>query len=100
MLQKPDVNVSKIMELADFIDGLDSTQFSMKSFGSYLEPRCICGWLLHNECHVDKSDINLAAGILGINYEIARDLFGASPEYTPHEAASVLRHIAVTGELP
>jgi hypothetical protein len=100
MLHQPDVNVDKIMKLADFLDDLSPERFSMKTFGQWEEPRCICGWLLHNEGHFRKDSIYLAADILGIKYPMARRLFGANTPYTNKEAASVLRHIAVTGDMP
>ena len=100
MLHKPDVNTAKILDLANFIEGLDRKQFSMHTFGTFEEPRCICGWLLHNECYMDKSDTWRAAELLGISRETANDLFCNARNYTPKQAASVLRTLAVTGELP
>lgn len=101
MLHKPDVNVDRIMKLADFIGGLEhGSSFSMKSWGSTGEPRCICGWLSHQEGHSRYDDVSYAADLLGISFETACKLFDPKTDYTPKEAAAALRHLAVTGELP
>lgn len=75
MLHKPDVHTAKLLDLADFIEGLAPDKFSMGSWGEWDEPRCICGWLMQCEGHIDKTDERLGADILGLSYEVAHDLF-------------------------
>lgn len=98
MLHKPDVNVDRIMALADFLDGLEGERFSMRQWGAGGEPRCICGWLCENDAHFRHDDVEYARRVLGISYTSACALFGPENDWTAQQAASVLRRIAVTGE--
>jgi hypothetical protein len=99
MLQKPDVHTAEILELADFIDGLEPEQFDMGTFGTLEEPRCICGWYQHIHGHINKSDWTAVAGKLGLNDHMAHRLFHYGSGMDNKQAARVLRHLAVTGEL-
>jgi len=99
MLKKPDVNVDLIMKHADFIAGLDADRFSQRKWGFLDEPRCICGWLLHNAGIKEKDNVEIASKMLGIEYMEACKLFAPEPQLTPKEAAARLRHLAITGEV-
>ena len=101
MLQRPDVGTERILELADFIEGLESDRFSMSSWGLHEEPRCICGWYQQLHGNMDKMDWRQAAEGMGLDETTAQKLF-TDPGWTkssPKGAAKVLRHLAVTGEL-
>lgn len=93
-----------LLELATFIENLEPERFNMRKWGDYEEPRCICGWLMHLHARIEKRDTEYAAELLGITTKQARILFATWSsevlDFTPKEAASVLRHIAVTGKLP
>ena len=102
MLQRPDVGVERILALADFIEGLEPDRFSMSSWGQFEEPRCICGWYQQLHGNFDKMAWGQAAEGLGLDLKTATRLFH-DPDWkksTPKGAAKVLRHLAVTGELP
>jgi len=97
MLNKPDLNVSLIMKHADFIAGLDPKRFDMSKWGVLHEPRCICGWLLHNQAIREKDSVGIAADMLGIEYMDACRLFAPEPKLTTKAAAAKLRYLAATG---
>jgi hypothetical protein len=100
MLQKPDVHTAELLELANFIDDLEPERFDMGTFGTYEEPRCICGWYQHNHGHVNKSDWSAAGKALGLTDHVAHRLFHyGTGSMDNKQAAKVLRHLAVTGEL-
>ena len=99
MLQRPDVGTERLLELADFIEGLESDRFNMRDWGRWEEPRCICGWYGQLHCRFDKMDWKGVANELGISHEVANSLFH-NEQSGPKGAARTLRHLAVTGELP
>lgn len=99
MLQKPDVHTVKMLKLADFLEGLEPERFSMASWGSWEEPRCICGWYQHLHGHFNKENWKQAADGLGLAHDVAHHLFTHSFFHTPQQAAKALRHLAVTGEV-
>ena len=99
MLYKPDVETKKMLDLADFIEKLEPDRFDMSKWGDFQEPRCICGWLQHNDSHMDKDDWPEAGRRLGLEREMAHTLFH-STGWTQRDAVAALRHLAVTGELP
>jgi len=100
MLQTPDVHTKRLLDLADFIEALPPEKFSMKSWGQFSEPRCICGWFLHNEGFFKKDEWQEAGDRLGLDRRVAADLFSAiNDHWNTHTAAKVLRHLAITGEL-
>ena len=102
MLKKPEVHVEKILELANFIEALPPEQFDMGDFEC-----CIAGWALH----LDGQDVlaplltgspsTRARDLLGIDGDRASNLFFFGIHYHPttKEAARVLRHLAITGEV-
>lgn len=101
MLQKPDVATQRILELANFLDNLEPERFSMGTWGQWQEPRCICGWYQQLHGHINKEDWRQAADGMGIPHSLAHSLFHyCIGSATPHNAARLLRHLAVTGELP
>jgi hypothetical protein len=118
------MNKERILALADLIEkqehtGLDSKSgFNMGDFTHYCgTPACIAGWAIAMKlgdlsCDVDKeifisgkSYSSLAGEFLGIGEELHVELFFSSPgeipldEVSPQIAASVLRHLAETGEV-
>ncbi len=100
MLQKPDVHTAEILELANFIDNLEPERFDMGTWGTVEEPRCICGWYQQLHGHVNKSDWMGAGKALGLSEHTAHKLFHyGTGSMNNKEAARVLRHLAVTGEL-
>jgi hypothetical protein len=98
MLQTPDAKTKKLLELADFIENLEEDRFSMRSWGQTGEPRCICGWFLYREGYFNCADWLEAADRLGLDGKTASHLFHIQ-EWDTRQAAKVLRHLAVTGEL-
>ena len=92
MLQKPNVNISRLMELADIIEG--STDYDQSDLN-----HCICGKACKKWAW-GWSPISMAKGaeILGLSEAQGRELFGNTPT-TPAKTARVLRHLAVTGEV-
>jgi hypothetical protein len=100
MLHKPDPKTEKVLKLADFIDELEPERFSMRQWGVHSEPRCICGWLMHNEGIIEKDNWQEAALILGMDENIAQRMFQQPlrSDIDNHKAAKALRHYAVTGE--
>lgn len=103
MLQQPDKATKRILELADFIEKLPPDQYNQSTYGTASETgRCICGWLLHNIGH-PVSDYKYAADLLGLDPYATQKLFGGNPLRTrwptTADAAKVLRHLAVTGEV-
>src|SRR4249920_2288876 len=100
MLQKPDVHTSRLLETADFIEKLPDGAFNMGRFShGGEEPRCICGWVLHNNAYIDNADTQEAARLLGLDRQVAYRLFHENNNWTQKQAARALRHLAVTGEL-
>lgn len=99
MLQKTDKHTQEILDLANFIEGLDPDRFSLGSWGMWQEPRCICGWLMHNRARADKDNWRDAAEILGIDESTAHGLFCNASTVDNKQAAKILRHLAVTGEV-
>ena len=97
MLKKLETHTKDLLELADFLENLDPDRFSMSSWGSYDEPRCICGWYLHNKAYFDKADWPKAGEMLGLTRDQAHDLFHHVT--TQAKAVKTLRRLAHTGEL-
>lgn len=100
MLQKPDVHTKRILDLADFIEELSPERFLMSTWGMDQEPRCICGWFMHNNARMEKDDWREAARLLGLDEVTASHLFSdhRSRYFDNKQAAKTLRHLAVTGE--
>jgi hypothetical protein len=100
MLHRPDAHVERLLKLADFLDELEPQRFSMRQWGKTQEPRCICGWFMHNAGLNEDSWIT-AGKLLGMDEDTAT-LFFQQPlrrnEISNHDAAKALRHFAVTGE--
>jgi hypothetical protein len=104
MLHQPDKLTQKILDLADFIENLPSKDYE-QTCGNY----CIWG-------HIKKREARYQLG-LGMNWTIntgMRDFFGPDIDVgkiynsypygyekspTTKDAASMLRHLAVTGEV-
>jgi len=99
MLNIPDVYTKRLLDLADFIENLDEHQFSMRQWGQLSEPRCICGWFNHNDGHQQKDDWRHAANRLGIEDALASKLFSPDMDWTTHQAASMLRELAISGDV-
>jgi hypothetical protein len=95
MLQVPDKHTKRLLDLADFIDNLDREQFSMRQWGQHSEPRCICGWLLHNEGYHRMDDWKHAASYLGLDDETGSKLFSPENDWDQHDAARAIRNLAV-----
>src|SRR6516162_6340150 len=93
MLLKPDVNVSRISELADLIE--QSTDYNQNDIH-----HCICGMACKTWASFYESvpTVKRGAELLGIKRELADQLF-APKDTTPQRTARVLRHLAVTGEV-
>jgi hypothetical protein len=96
MLQIPDVHTKRLLDLADFLENLEPEQFSMRQWGQHSEPRCICGWLLHNEGYHRMDDWAHAAAYLGLDDFTACKLFAPENEWSNDRAARALRELAVT----
>jgi len=89
MLKQLDKHQRRLLELAEFIDGLDPDRFSMSSWGCDQEPRCICGWYQQIHGHFAKDDWQNAAEGLGLDTDTATKLF-ASNRMTKSEAVKAL----------
>lgn len=102
MLQKPDVHTQRILDLADYFDGLDPTKYNQHRWQD-----CICGHAARRiglESDFLDTDGRNAAAVrdhLGLSSNGAADLFRAYEGFNPlpKQAAKVLRHLAVTGEV-
>jgi len=95
MLHVPDIHTKRLLDLADFIENLEPEQFSMRQWGQHSEPRCICGWLLHNDGYHRMDDWVHAAAYLGLDDVTASRLFSPDNDWDPHDAARALRDLAV-----
>ena len=96
MLNIPDVETKRLLDLADFIEQLPEHRFNMRQWGQLSEPRCICGWFNHNEGHPYKDDWRRAADRLGLDEHTANRLFTPN-DWDTQQAARALRSIAVGG---
>jgi hypothetical protein len=99
MLQQLDVHAKRLLDLADFIEDLPEERFSMKQWGQLSEPRCICGWFMHNEAQMHLDNWKVAAERLGLDEATASKLFAPENDWNTVEAARALRHLAISGEL-
>jgi hypothetical protein len=109
MLKMPERNVAAILDLANFFETLDAALYDQKTFKSG-NRRCICGWCNYRTGR-EESDAIGAGKTLGINDRQRNHLFadhggrrhtwmwGGGDAPTPKDAARVLRHLAVTGEI-
>ena len=95
MLQIPNVHAKRLLDLADFIENLDPDRFSMRQWGQHSEPRCICGWLLHNEGEERMDNWIVGAELLGLDEQTASKLFSPDNPWDNHQAAQELRRLAV-----
>lgn len=92
MLKTPDVHTARILALADHmltVDDYDQNEWD----------NCICGQAMRNYC-IDSKDA--VCDFLGISYSKGLDLFQAfHNDHKPSQvqAAKVLRHLAITGEV-
>jgi hypothetical protein len=107
MLQVPDRNTKELLDLASFFEELDPALYTQVQFRSG-EARCICGWCNERQGRL-ADDQQAARKTLGLTQEASASLFrgdaGQTRSWmgmvapTPKDAARVLRHLAVTGEL-
>jgi len=96
MLRAPNKEQRRLLELADFIEGLDADRFSMSSWGTDGEPRCICGWFMQNH-GLAQGDWETAAVMLGLDRRTATHLFQARL-WSKHEAVKQLRSLAFAAD--
>ncbi len=94
MFHKPDAQTARILELANFIEGLDPKRFTMNSWGLTEEPRCICGWYQQLHGNFDKMDWKQAAAGMGLTDYEAHKLF-MNAHLNTKSAAKALRELAV-----
>lgn len=106
MLQAPDKTTTEILELAKFIEELSPGRYRQSSYRDSTGARCICGWFNYRNCHFNSDDWRYAQEKMGLTKKQAQALFEGHPfNYyrneppTAKEAARVLRHLAVTGEV-
>jgi hypothetical protein len=95
MLNVPDIYTKRLLDLANFIEDLEEERFSMKQWGQHSEPRCICGWLLHNEGYHRMDDWAHASAHLGLDDKTGSALFSPENDWNTVEAARALRNLAV-----
>jgi hypothetical protein len=114
MLQELPVNTKAILDLAHFFETLDPKLYRQDCWDDCEGARCICGWTNYRAGYSPAHDQETAAILLGIDEEMATKLFRGSAGRktkmgyfglrdelpTPQEAASCLRHLAITGEVP
>src|SRR5262245_59646475 len=109
MLQTPSTETKALLDLADYLERLDPKDYDQTQFTN-----CICGHCNRKSYRV-YSDVHAARRELGLTEDIANRLFsGSAGRHSVHimglfshthlptnkDAAKVLRHIAVTGDLP
>lgn len=94
MLKPTTKQQQRMFELADFIGGLTAEQFDIGRWGNAGEPRCICGWFMHNHGFAQHDDWRTAAEMLGLSEEGARHLFHGDRPRGPQQAAAELRELA------
>jgi hypothetical protein len=104
MLQMPSKIAKEILDLATFIEELPPGRYSQRNYHDGHGTRCICGWQNYRKGRIKQDDWEEAADDLGLSLHEAEDLFRAYPwetvaEPTARDAARVLRHLAVTGEV-
>lgn len=115
MLQVPDRKSRALLELASFFESLDPALYDQSTFyNSRTGACCICGWQ-NTRTGQAVDDWDQASASLGLTPAIAKALFSATggqkikrrwllPDViekpTSKEAASCLRHLAITGEIP
>ena len=109
MLDTPSEKTNRILEVANFVENLGDDLYDQSTYGKHGhdEPKCLCGWI--NEAFLETSytsDYVSAARYLGITGREVTKLFDGAPYWrddythpTAAEAASVLRHLALTGEV-
>lgn len=93
MLKPTSKEQRRLLELADFIQTLSYDQFSMGQWGGNGEPRCICGWFMHNHC-LAHDDWRTAGKMLGLTEHEASKLFKGDVTKTTETAAAELRQLA------
>lgn len=105
------MNVERILHLADIIETQPHTSaeaesgFSMQDYTHRCgTPSCIAGWANSVFEAVDLNSGEVAAVILGLDFEQESSLFYPSgyseaSKHTPAQAARTLRHLAATGEV-
>lgn len=91
-----------ILKLADFIENLSSDQYNQRTYIDHNGGRCICGWVNYLNATMPKEWVQ-ACKYLGVTEDQGKILFAAHPwpalNPTKEQAARVLRHLAVTGEV-
>jgi hypothetical protein len=96
MLMRPDVHTQRLLALADFLENLEPERFSMRQWGQLGEPRCVCGWFLHEEGDVINLDNwHEAADRLGLDHSVAGFLFSPENDWDNKQAARAVRDLAV-----
>src|SRR5262245_64937665 len=109
MLQAPDRATKGLLELADYMENVDPTNYRQSVYNDGCGRGCIA---FHAMCRMGIAvPFSDACYHLGISRDIAHKLFHADAgrtmlmgitlrEPTPKEAARAIRHLAVTGEVP
>jgi hypothetical protein len=92
MLQKPDIYTERLLRVADRIER--STTFNM---GNWHE--CICGNIMREMGQeMGAGSTYAAAEFIGVDFTNGNKLW-SGPHCTAKQAAKMLRHLAVTGEI-
>jgi|KBSMisStaDraftv2_1062788.scaffolds.fasta_scaffold1506807_1 hypothetical protein len=95
-----DKTTQNILKMAEFFENLPPEKYNQNDFLDGHGRRCICGWVNFKTSHPLPADRFHAADYLGISIDQSLALFGARrDDPTPKQAARVLRHLAVTGEV-
>lgn len=93
MLRPVTKEQQRLLELASFLEELAPEKFSMGQWGAKGEPRCICGWFMHNHA-LRHDDWRQAASMMGIDEYTASKLFDGNKQIDHQEAAHELRYLA------
>ena len=105
MLAKPDVNVERILDLSNYMENLDPSLYDQRTLGRSVlgdskSPCCIWGHIRLREHNYDMNIQDLG-NFLGLAVDqicgVVSNIGNKQP--TNKEAASMLRHLAVTGEI-
>jgi hypothetical protein len=108
MLQTPNKHTKALLDLADYFEQLDPSDYDQTNYEG-----CICGHCNHR---AGRTECDSRARVeLGLTHQQAARLFSSRGGFrtgpglfgavfsippTPQDAARCLRHIAVTGEVP
>ena len=112
------MNQENILKLAEYMEGLEPSQYNQRLVVNCGTPSCIAGHAAYLAGYLKEYDrfehdhpkwslfyLGLARHWLGLNFSDSQHLFSAYPledeEWTPtlQDAAWTLRHLAETGEV-